>query len=515
VCIINFKGDIEMKILEGIKKYSQSNRIALKCDGKFMTYKQLDSISESIAAFLLKELSDDRTPIVIYGNKENLIMPVMMAALKSGRAYIPIDISYPKERVEAILGEVHPKILVDFSEGNNFDNVRVLREKEIEEIDQEYKDIKVDRINWVKADENAYILFTSGSTGKPKGVQISSNNLDNFVEWIADYLNLDETEEVFMNQAAYSFDLSVTSIYPGLCYGKTLHGYSKETLSSLKNMFSDMKDSGINIWVSTPSFAGMCVIEETFNSKMLPNLKAMVFVGEVLPKPLCEELLNRFKDTRIINGYGPTEATVAVSANDMNRELLLEEGALPIGYPMKTSVVKIVDNEGNVLQDKEKGEIIIVGPSVSKGYFNNKEMTEKAFFYDDYNGTKCRAYRTGDLGYYINENLYYCGRKDFQIKLNGYRIEIEDIENNLVKVSNVKNAAVVPVNKEGKIVYLTAFVELKEDNGLSGLKNGIAIKKELGELIPSYMIPRNIKIVDQFPTNVNGKIDRKKLLQEI
>ena len=504
-----------MKILEGVKKYSQSDRIALKCDGNLMTYKELDDISESIGAFLLEELGDDRTPIIIYGNKENLMMAVMMAALKSGRAYIPIDISYPKERVEAIISEVKPKILVNFSQGNIFENMRVLKEKELNEIQKEYGDAEVKKNNWVKEDENAYILFTSGSTGKPKGVQISSNNLDNFVEWIAEDLQLDEKEEVFMNQAAYSFDLSVTSIYPGLCYGKTLHGYSKDTLSNLKVMFNDMSESGINFWVSTPSFAGMCVVEDGFNSEMLPNLKAMIFVGEVLPKPLCEELLNRFKGTRIINGYGPTEATVAVSTNDMSKEVLAKEGSLPIGYPMKTSVVKIVDEEGNVAKDGEKGEIIIVGPSVSKGYFNNEEMTQKAFFYDEYAGSKWRAYRTGDLGYYANGNLYYCGRKDFQIKLNGYRIEIEDIENNLVKVNNVKNAAVVPVNKNDKIAYLTAFIELKEDNGLSGLKNGIAIKKELGGLIPSYMVPRNIKIVKQFPTNVNGKIDRKKLLEEL
>ncbi|MCS6131191.1 amino acid adenylation domain-containing protein [Clostridium botulinum] len=504
-----------MKILEGIKKFSKSDRVALTCDGISMTYKELDNISESIASFVLKKLGNDRTPIIIYGNKENLMMASMISALKCGRAYIPIDISYPKERVDAIIKEVNPQVLIDFSDGNVFDNILVLKEKEIKEIVNEYSDLEVSAENWVKEDENAYILFTSGSTGKPKGVQISSNNLDNFVEWIAEYLKLDESEEVFMNQAAYSFDLSVTSIYPGLCYGKTLHGFSKKTLSNLKQMFEDIKDSGINIWVSTPSFAGMCVTESDFNSNMLTNLKAMVFVGEILPKPLCEELLKRFPNTRIINGYGPTEATVAVSINDMNREVLSQEGSLPIGYPMKKSVVKIVDEEGNVLKYEEKGEIIIVGPSVSKGYFNNEEMTKKSFYYDEYNGEKCRAYRTGDLGYYVNGNLYYCGRKDFQIKLNGYRIEIEDIENNLVRVSNVKNAAVVPVNKDGKIAYLTAFIELKEDNGLSGLKNGIMIKKELSELIPSYMVPRNIKIVKEFPTNINGKIDRKKLAEEL
>ena len=504
-----------MKILKAIKKYSETDRIALTCDGESMSYKELDKASEAIAAFLLKEFGEDRTPIILYGNKENFMMAVMMAALKSGRAYVPIDISYPKERVEAIQSEVKSKVIFDFSEGIEFKNAKVLRENDIEKIVTEFFSVNVDEKEWVKNDENAYILFTSGSTGKPKGVQISSNNLDNFVEWMADYLKLDEREEVFMNQAAYSFDLSVTSIYPGLCYGKTLHGLSKKTLSNLKNMFEDLGNSNINIWVSTPSFAGMCVVEDSFDHTMLPELKAMVFVGEVLPKTLCEELLNRFPDTRIVNGYGPTEATVAISANDMNRDLLMKEGSLPIGYPMKTSVVKIVDEEGNEVPDNVKGEIIIIGPSVSKGYFNDLEKTQKSFFYDDYNGQKCRAYRTGDLGYYVDGNLYYCGRKDFQIKLNGYRIEIEDIENNLIRVNNVKNAAVVPVKKNDKIAYLTAFIELKEDNGLSGLKNGIAIKKELGQLVPSYMVPRNIKIVKEFPTNVNGKIDRKKLLEEV
>lgn len=504
-----------MKILKAIKKYSETDRIALTCDGNSMSYNELDKISEAIAAYLLKEFEDDRTPVILYGNKENYMMAVMMAALKSGRAYVPIDVSYPKERVETIQSEVKAKVIFDFSEGNDFNSARILKENDIETIVAEFSNVNVDEKEWVKEDENAYILFTSGSTGKPKGVQISSNNLDNFVEWMADYLKLDESEGVFMNQAAYSFDLSVTSIYPGLCYGKTLHGLSKKTLANLKSLFEDLTNSNINIWVSTPSFAGMCVVEDSFNSNMLPGLEAMVFVGEVLPKTLCEELLNRFPNTRIVNGYGPTEATVAVSANDMNRELLAKEGSLPIGYPMKTSVVKIVDAEGNKVPDNVKGEIIIVGPSVSKGYFNNPEKTEESFFYDEYNGEKCRAYKTGDLGYYVDGNLYYCGRKDFQIKLNGYRIEIEDIENNLIRVSNVKNAAVVPVKKDDKIAYLTAFIELQEDNGLSNLKNGIAIKKELGELIPSYMIPRNIKIVKEFPTNVNGKIDRKKLLEEV
>lgn len=504
-----------MKILRSIKKYAESNRIALKCDGQSMTYKELDMLSEAIGNFLCKEMGHDNKPIVLYGNKENMMMAVMIGALKSGRAYIPIDISYPKERVEAIIQEVRPNVLFDFSCGNTFNDIKVIHNSDINLIYEKYQGMTIDSNKWVKDDENAYILFTSGSTGKPKGVQISGNNLDNFVEWIGEYLNLDYSEEIFMNQAAYSFDLSVTSIYPGLCYGKTLHGFSKKTLSNLKEMFNDMRSSGIKLWVSTPSFAGMCVAEDSFNCDMLPNLREMVFIGEVLPKTLCSELFKRFPDAKVINGYGPTEATVAVSINEITKEILDEDGSLPIGFPMKTAVVKIVDENENEVDEGHKGEITIISPSVSKGYFNNDNMTQKSFFYDNYNEEKCRGYRTGDLGYYKCGRLYYCGRKDFQIKLNGYRIEIEDIENNLIKVNNIKNAAVIPVHKDNKIAYLTAFVELKNDNGLSSLKNGISIKKELGKLIPSYMVPRNIKVIKQFPTNINGKIDRKKLLEEI
>lgn len=132
-----------MKILEAIKKYSKSDRIALICDGISMTYNELNSVSESVAQFLLNEFNEDRTPIILYGNKENIMMAVMMGALKSGRAYVPIDISYPKERVEAIISEVKPKVLFDFSEGNNFENILVLKETDVNNICKEFKDATV------------------------------------------------------------------------------------------------------------------------------------------------------------------------------------------------------------------------------------------------------------------------------------------------------------------------------------------------------------------------------------
>ncbi|GAA0070327.1 D-alanine--poly(phosphoribitol) ligase [Clostridium sardiniense] len=506
-----------MEIIRGIKKYAKTDRIALKCDGEELSYKDLDRFSESIGAYL-KENHNDNTPIVIYGNKDNLIMACMIGALKSGRAYVPLDISFPVDRVLNVTEEVKPKVVFNFSDlsSDSFgQGAKVINQEELERIIEDYRNEVIMEEAWVKEDENAYILFTSGSTGKPKGVQISSNNLDNFVEWISEYLNIDGSEKVIMNQAAYSFDLSVTTIYPGLTHGATLFSLSKKTLADYKELFKQLDESKMNIWVSTPSFAGVCVTEASFNSEMLEKLESMIFIGEVLPKNLSKELMERFPSTRVVNGYGPTEATVGISANDITLEMIEDEKSLPVGTVMETTRIRIVDENGQDVRTGEKGEIVIIGKSVSKGYFRNEEKTNEVFYYDDFNGDEFRAYKTGDMAYILDGKIYYCGRKDFQIKLNGFRIEIEDIENNLRKVDNVRNAIVLPIYKDEKIAYLQGVVELKEKNELSNLKNGMMIKKGLEKFIPGYMIPRSIKVIDEFPTNINGKIDRKKLMEEM
>lgn len=500
-----------MKLLESVKKYSNQGRVAVICDGEKLTYRELDEMSDSIAAYFIKEFGQDRAPIVIHGNKDNLILVLMLAALKSGRAYIPLDVTFPIERVKQVINEVDAKVVVNFTE-ETLDNS--YSKKDLVDIIEDLKGETVSSDNWVKDDENTYILFTSGSTGKPKGVQISKNNLDSFNNWFGKYMDLDDSEDVMMNQVSYSFDVSVIPIYLGLIHGKTLNSLSKNTLEDFRLLFNNLKESNIKYWVSTPSLAEMCIRDINFNSKLMTNLRTFFFAGEVLSKKLVKELMERFEGVRIINGYGPTEGTVLLSAIDVTKEMLEDERSIPIGYPLEGGVLKIVDDKNNEVKDGEKGELLALSQSISKGYFNNEDMTNKVFFTEVLNGQVFRGYRTGDIAYYDNGVLYYCGRKDFQIKLNGFRIEIEDIENNLRKVSNINNCVVLPIYKDEKISYLASFVTLKEDNGLSSLKNSILIKNELKKYIPSYMIPRNIKIINEFPINTNGKIDRKKLMEE-
>lgn len=520
-----------INIIDGVKKYAETERLALICRDETLSYSELDRYSDIIGNYIIAKYSDkvhgkNLSPIAIFGNKNKFIIPCMIAALKSGRAYVPMDISFPVERVKDILESVKPDILFDFSNGDMFFDeegnlkseflgIEVINSEKLEPLLEKNIDSslskEISREFWVDDDENSYILFTSGSTGKPKGVQISTYNLDSFVSWISPILGLDGEEKIIMDQPAYSFDLSVSQLYPGIFNGATLHSFPKDVVENFRSLFLEMKRSNMDVWISTPSFIGMCLTDEDFNENLLPNLNKMLFIGEVLPVDTARQIRERFPRVDIINGYGPTEATVGVSQVVITDEHINSSHPLPVGYPMENSTIKIVDEDGVEVADGQKGEIVIIGPSVSKGYYKDEEKTDKAFLKDE--DISKRGYKTGDLGYFQDGCLAYCGRKDFQIKLNGFRIEIEDIENNLRQVENVRGAVVLPVEKNEKIAYLKAFLVLKEENNNGSLKNTITIKKELSKLIPEYMIPRSFEFVEAFPLNTNGKIDRKKLLE--
>jgi len=504
-----------MDILKNIKRYSKEDKVAAIVGDQILTYEKLEIKSNSLASYMLDTYKEDRTPIVIYGNKENDILIAMIAALKSGRAYIPIDITFPEDRINKILQEVNPKVIINCTRENVGIIPYSISYIELEKIYGSYSTEGIEEKFWVEGDDNCYILFTSGSTGQPKGVQISKNNIDSFVKWFSKFLNVGNDNNAILNQPSYSFDLSVMPIYLGLTNGKILFSLSYKTLENTKDTFEELKKSDMQLWISTPAFATLCVQNDTFTHELMPNLKTMYFIGEVLPPMLVNELKLRFPDIRIINSYGPTEATVAVTGIDITDEILYENKELPIGKVMEGAYIKIVDESGMSLRDGEKGEIVIIGRSVSKGYYKNDDITNKVFFYKDMDGEILRGYKSGDIGYFKDDILYFSGRKDFQIKLNGFRIELEDIENNIRKIDNIKNAVVLPCYKEDKIAHLVAFVTLKTNNELSPLKNTLLIKSELKKYIPKYMIPRNIKVISEFPLNANGKIDRKRLMEEI
>ena len=231
----------------------------------------------------------------------------------------------------------------------------------------------------------------------------------------------------------------------------------------------------------------------------------------------AEDLVRRFPQALVVNTYGPTESTVAVTYAEIGPAELADEAPLPVGRPRPGTELRIVNPEtGAPCEPGRSGEIVIVGDTVAKGYYRNPDKTAEAFSWSlRSDGRKMRAYRTGDLGRLDKEGVLHCeGRFDALVKVNGFRIELEDVERNIVSLPQVKQAVVVPVLRRGRVSHLKACVVLDASAAaLDAFDARQEIRRGLAELVPAYMVPRTVKLFDELPLTCNGKLDRKALAE--
>lgn len=505
-----------MTILEKIRENACKYPERLACHSRYggrdqneINWKELDEYSDKLANHLNKILKT-KTPIIVYGHKNPYMLVCFLSCVKTGRAYCPIDISVPLNRVEAIINEVKPEVILtteilELTLENiySLDNILNIIENEKE---------RIGCTNYVSAEDIFYIIFTSGSTGVPKGVQITRDCLDNFIKWAVTLgSGLKENEHyTFINQAPFSFDLSVMDLYLSLYTGGTLWTLNKAIQGDMKLLLRSFEESNANVWVSTPSFADVCLSDKKFNQEILPRLSLFLFCGETLTNRTVQRLHKAFPNAEVVNTYGPTESTVAITDILVTREINDSLNPLPVGKEKPGTWIFIMDENGNILPDGSKGEIIIVGDSVSVGYWNRPELTKKVFGTYEVNGREYRLYHTGDKGYKENGQLYYCGRIDLQIKLHGYRIEIEDIESNLIKLESIQKVAVMPVYRGDQVRSLTAYIVPKEHIS-DEFEATQQIRIQLKEYVPEYMIPKKIVFLEALPMTNNGKVDRRAL----
>jgi D-alanine--poly(phosphoribitol) ligase subunit 1 len=463
-------------------------------DGRTLTYGELRKHSDALAWYLTEHLGDDRRPIAVLGHREPEMLIAFLGAVKSGRPYVPLDTALPQQRIDKILETSRAALVLTPKDVLQFSPLQVrgaARE--------------------VHGDEPFYILFTSGSTGEPKGVIITLACLEHFITWMLAEQRFTELGEVFLNQAPFSFDLSVMDLYSSLATGGTLFSISRDLIANPKELYRAFTGSGVTTWVSTPSFAQMCLVEEKFSEAILPRVRRFLFCGERLPPQTAAHLLKRFPRAEVWNTYGPTEATVATTSIRIDAGILERYSPLPVGRAMPGSEILIVNGNREVLPANERGEIIIAGRNVSPGYLARPDLTADAFF--QYRGQ--RAYRTGDFGRLRDNLLFFEGRIDEQIKLSGYRIELGDVEANLRSLATVRDAVVLPVIKDGTAQSLAAFVALAERDEGSHFNLAHRLRTQLGERLPAYMLPRKFVFLDTFPMTVNGKVDRASLAKSL
>lgn len=582
------------------------NRIAFKSVCGEITYSQLWEAAKKLSK-LIRNLQaegelEPKAPIAVYGHKEPQMLVAFIGCALARHPYCPLDRSMPDTRIDDILRTINTPFWIKCEEAEarilelNASNLgerdeyqakyQVNKENQTDDeyqadkeykVDDEYKEDKEyeadeahetdsSEINEIEPSDVAYIIFTSGSTGKPKGVEVTRENLGNFLEWMTGVgSSIDDKEgRVFLNQAPYSFDLSVMDTYTALACGGTIASLDKGTMETPSNTMEFLKNQMVNYWVSTPSFVDMILAEKTFNSQNYPDIKVFFCCGERLTKTTANKLIEAFPNAKLINTYGPTESTVAISSVEICSEHIDSQDELPVGVVKSGTEVFIRSEDGTILdllnenivnekideglnlkdamasqkveeglkpkdalasqeadegfkgkdapasQELEIGEILIEGNTVAKGYFKMPEKTALAFEVDKMkNGQLRRLYHTGDLGYFKNGMLYCVGRTDLQVKVHGYRMELGDIEANILLKEDVEAVCVVPKRKDGKIRSLVAYVVSPSACGT--FEDAKSIKQHLRGLLPEYMIPKKIKFVDRLPMTSNGKVNRKAL----
>lgn len=293
-------------------------------------------------------------------------------------------------------------------------------------------------------------MFTSGTTGVPKGVKISYGNLENFIGWLK--VRMRTVSGPVLNQAAFSFDLSVADLYLSLSEGRCWTGLEKETQQSYPALLSTVLQGAPSAIVSTPSFAALCLAEPKINAALLSGLKEWFFCGEPLSPLLAKRIFQRFPLIQIYNAYGPTECTCAVTGAEIKPEMC-SWPKLPI-HQVRTAAAgdpTMCGPVGEPLAEGQEGELVITGPSV--GDYFSKIQGGFGFLEGK------RAYHTGDYGIQEDGYVYYTRRKDRQIKYKGYRLELGEIEAALLALPQVQQAVVVAKkNKEGAVHHLIAFV---------------------------------------------------------
>lgn len=499
---------MQINVLEYFEKtvLKYKEKIAIIDNESKLTFNELEKCAKKLCFLINIKMNLINQPIGIFLPKGANSIIAFLGTLYSGNFYVPLDIESPQKRLETIINNLEPKIIITTKKYleilllQKFDKNRILLIDEIfnKKITYNNKLILRNIKNIIDADP-VYTIYTSGSTGTPKGVVISHRGVIDYIDWAVNCFNIN-SDTIIGNQAPFYFDNSTLDIYLCLATGATLIIIPKYLFIFPVRLLEYIKEKEINFIFWVPS-----VLTSIANIKLLDKvdvncLKKILFAGEVMPMKHLNYWRKRLKNSLFANLYGPTEITVDCTYYIVEKDFHDDE-SLPIGIPCRNSDVFILNKDDKKADENEKGELCVRGSSLALGYWNNFKKTDEVFTQNPLNKNyPDMIYRTGDIVYKNKEGLIiFVGRKDSQIKHQGYRIELGEIENAVLSISEIDNACVIYNDKDKNIIL---FYESKN------IVTPVEIRKELIKYLPKYMLPTVFTKLDKLPKNPNGKIDR-------
>jgi len=485
--------------------------IAISFEDKVLNYHELNEKSKQFASYLQTlGVNPEIRVAVCMEHSLNLII-ALLGILRAGGAFLPLDPSYPDERLKFMLNDSGISILITeerlSDKFSDFFGINI-------DLDSDWHEISKSNtstlINYSNLQDLAYIIYTSGSTGNPKGVMVEHHSLTNYLIWCKTAYPISVGSGALFH-TSIAFDLSITTLFVPLITGKTVYMNAKKKgidcliygMERLKNLtFVKLTPTHLKLLRQNPSF-----------SNLIQGTNAIILGGEEL---LADDIIACQKNSPnidIFNEYGPTEATVGCSLFKVE-STVLENKVIPIGRPIANTKIYILNSELQPVPIGVVGELYIEGMGVARGYLNAQDLNRNKFIKNPFNNdVNSKLYKTGDLGrYLIDGNIEFIGRLDNQVKLKGYRIELGEIESEICKIEWVHQAAVILKKDSSDHQFLVAYIVIRENiSERENLQSGPAIQRILSKNLPHYMVPNIFSFILEMPLTVNGKIDKNEL----
>lgn len=530
--LVNLNSNLKEALLGAFNQYK--NKIAIKTSNEDISYNELYKRSISIADFIS---TNKYKKVAILGYRSINVYAVILAAIFANQTYVPLNPRFPVKRtIEMILDSDVDAIIVCKECAAYLK--KLLKEAKIDKdiivedsdkfCEQDFskeRSYNITRLSFTASnkteigesskidfDENKpiYVIYTSGTTGKAKGVIVSYFHFFSYIEKILNYYNFNEND-VFSQMSEITFDLSLQDLCSSILSGGTLISIPKEYLFCPAPIISKFK---ITVFHAVPYVISMLKKMEMLEPELMNSIRISIFVGEPLWYEQVRDWIKSCPNSIVYNTYGPTETTVIImrykvyDPKIMTIDALKElEGVVPLGTTFPRAKAGIFNDYNVELAKNEIGQIYLAGDQVGLGYLNSKEKTNEAFLNLD--GTLW--YKTGDNGYVDdNGNFIFKGRRDDQVKINGFRVDLLEIDEKL-RLASKRRAMSIPLRNElNQITNLVAAVEGDEDNKIKD-----DVVSTLKNYLPFYMQVHDIVFIKEFPVNYNGKLDRKALTKQV